>query len=462
VERWNIDGTASPRLIESKSLNVSCADVQWSLYSTPCCRKLPFIPESTAIITPGSVALLDGGSGIRIGSRILLKKDGSRGLEYMLAASTPYNAETSPEESSSDSEIVNTPTTDGMESAAVLTEYCEEIAHQANLLIICRRRIPKPEIPNKKPEPARNRRRRTRQRRSPSDYPMYHREDSDSDDQDDEADGEGPAFSDTSSLKSAASSDVLRAASDDSESSDGEKGSNEDSGSNNSESDDFDMEANSAASSNGPDSSSSIGGAEEDSDESESSSLLSVPTSESSGDEVHDRLEDAEGGFETDGKYEYPVGIRRQTRAVSKYCDGCDDCQLETWYHCAICRDSNYDLCHQCIRKGEWCYDKKHQLYEEVSSAGVVSLISWKDFVLGQELLVFDTTSTMDKPIFTHSMTESATLHQSAPVIHPTLPLVVWPICAEKFLFADTRTAESSKKRCFSLQPFKATSTKGN
>lgn len=470
VERWCIDGTRTPFLVETISLNASCADVQWSLYSTPCSRKLAFVPRSTSIISPGGFALLHGRSGLRVGSRIILTKDNVHSLNDIRSESSPAQGTTLGNRGKklSDEEILDAetpdPGTNGMpKDAAILTEYCEEIAHEANLLIICRRKIPKPEVSGTEPEKMSRLTRNTRRRRNLSDSSDSDSSTSDQevDSNDDENDTKGPAFSDSNSLKSAASSDTLRSVSEDSEFSNGNS-SGLGSGDASSLSDDFNMVSDSEEDSDDLDICPSYEDDEEgDTNGSDSGSLLSVATSDSSDEEVHYSLVDGEENNELGSHYEYPVGITGQRPARSKGCDSCGECQLETWYHCAICHHNDYDLCHDCVKMGQWCLNKEHQLYEEVSEEGVVSVISWSRFVLGQELLVFDTTSTMDEPIFTHSLSDSATLHQSAPIVHPKVPLVVWPICAGKLLFADLSKKASSKKRSFSLQSFKATSNKG-
>lgn len=463
VERWRMDGTKSPSLIDSGILDVSCADVQWSLYNAPCSRKVSFIPQSTSAINPGTVALLDSGTGLRIGSRILFRNADSQAMHYTLAGSkTPGTtvigdrAEESTNESVWDSKCPVKPLTTMPEDAATLREYCEEIAHQGNLLVICRRRIPKKETSKKESYRGRNRKRGFPRRGSDSDSSGSGSDGLDS--ERDRAESETPAFSDRSSLKSRGSSHSLRSISDDSETSDEKSDHESVSGGSN----DFDVDSESAESRDGSNSASSLEEAEDtDTDDSVSSSLLPAPSSESSDSEFHDRQTVGDDGLDFRDEYEYPVEITRQPLATSKWCDQCDQYLDQTWYHCLTCRRGNYDVCHQCVKNGEWCCDKEHQLYEEVSGIGVVSVISWSCFVPGQEILIFDTTSTMEKPIFARSVLESTTLHRSAPAIHPLLPLVVWPICAEKLLFVDTSNTNTSKKKCYSEQSFKATSSKG-
>ena len=465
VERWHIDGTKSPSLIDSGIVDVSCADVQWSLYNAPCSRKVSFIPQSTSAINPGTVASLDSGIGLRVGSCILFRKADSQALQYTLAGSkTPGmmvsgdRAEQSANESVSESESPVNPLTTIPEDAATLREYCEEIAHQGNLLVICRRRIPKIELSKKESYKGRERKRGFPRRGSDSDSSGSgsDRPDLESDKEDDET----PAFSDRSSLKSRGSSCSLRSISDDSESTDEKSGHESVSGG--SETNDFDADSRSSESCDGSNSISSLEKAEDtDTDESGSSSLLQAPSSESSDGEVHDRQTMGDNGLGFRSEYTYPVTIEGQPLARSKDCDQCKEFLNQTWYHCPTCEGANYDVCHRCVKNGEWCYDKEHQLYEEVSGTGVVSVISWSRFVPGQEILIFNTNSTMEKPIFARSVLDGTTLHRSAPAIHPLLPLVVWPICAEKLLFVDCSNMTTSKRQRYSEQSFKATSSKG-
>ena len=475
VERWCIDGSKSPHLAKSMSLSNPCVDVQWSLYSTPCSQKVAFIPHATSVINAGGISLLNDGSGLRIGSRTILCKPGSQNLQFLdefrhldkvtLDGSAGASREPT-------TQLPDTRADLGADSNSqwifkngdgpVVNEYCEEGAYGVNLLVVSRRKIPKKKAFKEARGPAENTRRSGHKRHNYSSS----NEDSSSYDESRgrDSDAEGPAFSDTNSLKSAASSDDLRPASEDSKSSDEGKNSDNASIGSDSETNDFDFVAGSVGSSDNSESISSLREAETDgTDESDADSLLSAPTSESSDEEGHDRSASVTGGMDIDldDDYKYPVGITGQPCATGKFCDVCNDDCNETWYHCSMCHSGDYDICHSCIKNGAWCKDQKHQLYEEVSGIGVVSVISWNDFVTGQELLVFDTKFSLESPVFTHSMRESATLHQSAPIVHPKLALVVWPICAEKLLFVDITSAKNSRKKCFYLHPFKASSRKG-
>ena len=468
VERWHVDGTERPTFVQSHLIQVSCPDIDWSLYNTPCSQKVAFLPQSTCTISPGPVAFLDDGAGLRIGSCILVKKKDSQSLKYIVAGSENPRRTASDERANgfTDESVVksNSPegsTIDISEDTAKLKKYCEEVAHRGNLLVICRRRIPKSKPTRLKPRKNRNKQSQSARSDSDSNDDDDNELDLERNSENDEEDEDGaPPFSDTSSLRPGGSSDSLVSASDDNE--DSETSLEHDSPSSGSETDDFDKGSSSAESCDSSDSTSSLAEAEEsDSDDTDSSSLLSVPSSESSDDEMYEQQPLAENGLDIQGDYHYPVEITDQPMAICKYCDQCREGPFETWYHCLICSSNDYDLCHQCVKSGEWCLDKKHQLYEEISGEGVVSIISWSDFIPSHELLIFDTNSTMDQPIFTRSTAENVTLHRSGPAIHPLLSLVVWPVCAEKLLFVDASKIKTSKKRCFSEQIFKATSKKG-
>lgn len=95
-----------------------------------------------------------------------------------------------------------------------------------------------------------------------------------------------------------------------------------------------------------------------------------------------------------------------------------------------------------------------------MQGVGVVGVLSWDNFVLGQELFVFDTSSDMEEPVFSHSTCKGTTLHRSGPAIHPALQMVAWPICAEKLLFVQTDKVDAGSKKRFALQTLKASKKK--
>lgn len=463
IERWRIDGRDSPRLIEDESVTVPCEDIQWSAYSTPCSRKLPLVPQNTSVISPGPFAVMDNGRGVRLGSLIIAKRDDSPGWQFIQAATkllqaTPSSStERSREREHDVSNTSDTESSDTGTAAATLTEYCEEIAYNSKLLVICRRKIPKSSCLSK---------RSNRQRRHRRSYSSDEGSEEEGQGSDEEDHTGATAFSDTSSLKSAAPSDDLsdglKSEPDCEESSDEKSGSYKGSIDTHTETSDFDIVSDSDKSNDIPDSFSSAANSDDEkSDDSDASSLLSASTSESSGDEVQQMLNGEDELESTD--YQYPVNITRGMNSRNLYCNRCDEYQTLTWYYCPRCPydQASFDVCHQCIKQGQWCDDRSHQLYEIVQGVGVVGVLSWDNFTLGQELLVFDTSSEMEAPIFSHSTCESTTLHRSEPAIHPALHMVVWPTSAEELLFVQTGNLDAGTKKCFSLQTLKASHKKG-
>ena len=61
-------------------------------------------------------------------------------------------------------------------------------------------------------------------------------------------------------------------------------------------------------------------------------------------------------------KHQYPVGITELRGHVR--CDGCGKKQRHRWLHYDVCENKNIDLCHNCERRGRWCLDRTHQLYD--------------------------------------------------------------------------------------------------
>ena len=54
------------------------------------------------------------------------------------------------------------------------------------------------------------------------------------------------------------------------------------------------------------------------------------------------------------------------------YCDSCDGTitTLNTFYHCSICRDDDFDLCEACFGNGKTCFDKAHRLVKRYYKDG--------------------------------------------------------------------------------------------
>ena len=64
-------------------------------------------------------------------------------------------------------------------------------------------------------------------------------------------------------------------------------------------------------------------------------------------------------------------------------------------------------------------------------------VISWSNFVIRQELCVFNTADGAEKLIFSYKKTKPEMLHESPPIFHPSKPIVAWPVGYESLLLAN-------------------------
>ncbi len=180
----------------------------------------------------------------------------------------------------------------------------------------------------------------------------------------------------------------------------------------------------------------------ESEDEGELSSLLSDASerpsawdslSESSSASADEANQDGKGK-----RFSYGVRITSDSRgAHGVRCDGCH-CQLyESWHYCANCESTGggFDLCKECIQKGYWCYDQRHDLFE-CGPRGPQGVISWRTALVRQDLIVLDVAQDPPKELYTWHGSYLDMLHDSAPCIEPRTKLVVWPVGQERLLFA--------------------------
>ena len=121
----------------------------------------------------------------------------------------------------------------------------------------------------------------------------------------------------------------------------------------------------------------------------------------------------------------FPVSYSVTVDRSCHFCHGF----AETYYHCKICEDGQFDVCQRCFYLDNWCKDQKHTLsrrtggkvskeeneIEEVSFSAIPK----------HELSIFSTTCTDAKPhvLFSRS---SWTVMNSHPAIHPTQPILFW------------------------------------
>ena len=144
--------------------------------------------------------------------------------------------------------------------------------------------------------------------------------------------------------------------------------------------------------------------------------------------------------------------ISSAVRQHHRFCDVCevfiiprDDSSATTWYTCGICHfpTSSWDICVRCLSCGHWCNDKNHQLKKmrrhggRLVALGVVSINTTKG---GLNIAVYresDLAGTEPVKIFQHVSRDSAMLYDSAPIIHPAAPLLVYALDGQRFLLAN-------------------------
>ncbi|KAI8955664.1 hypothetical protein F4801DRAFT_528531 [Xylaria longipes] len=118
-------------------------------------------------------------------------------------------------------------------------------------------------------------------------------------------------------------------------------------------------------------------------------------------------------------------------------------------YQCSLCAidlgHTQYDLCSECFEKGSWCKKTDHQLHKvrfKYSTRRVLWLdtISRHDArpVINIAVERMETgTCEFSRLVFRYSARDSSMLHNSRPVMHPNLPLLVYPLDGRRFLFAN-------------------------
>lgn len=54
------------------------------------------------------------------------------------------------------------------------------------------------------------------------------------------------------------------------------------------------------------------------------------------------------------------------------FCNNCDKAMSDAHFHCSICDDGDYDLCHECVRSGVSCLGEEHWLIKRFIKDGKV------------------------------------------------------------------------------------------
>jgi hypothetical protein len=140
----------------------------------------------------------------------------------------------------------------------------------------------------------------------------------------------------------------------------------------------------------------------------------------------------------------------------------------DTFYQCSICTvDDTYDICSVCFEKGLWCKSREH-LLSKCTFTIRTRRYSWEDGISQQtatplvKILAGYEEKDPDKesgqcvtPSFRYTRRHGSLLHDSQPIVHPNIPLIVYPLDGRKFLFGDL-----SKNTHFTYDvPFQASET---
>lgn len=153
----------------------------------------------------------------------------------------------------------------------------------------------------------------------------------------------------------------------------------------------------------------------------------------------------------------------RHQFSTSRYCDICRSSVVPlqyrepgskecTFYQCNPCGSQSwdsYDICSSCFDKGAWCkngshllskatatYRDKRVMWEDgISQDAAMPLVNIVAEYQGSQLSPTEDHSTATSFRYTHR--HHSMLHNSQPIIHPTLPLLVYPLDGREFLFGN-------------------------
>ncbi|KAK8189293.1 uncharacterized protein BKA78DRAFT_167295 [Phyllosticta capitalensis] len=153
--------------------------------------------------------------------------------------------------------------------------------------------------------------------------------------------------------------------------------------------------------------------------------------------------------------------IARGNEMMEVQCDLCMNTlrpNATIFYRCSLCSRRNFfDVCLACFRKGLWCMNKRHQLHKTTNQDGqlrILGSIRRDNTRMGIMIIVQRSNhgdrdelgkggnGDEDSEEIVFRYTSSATdprslLHTSAPVMHPTMPLLVYALSGTKLLFAN-------------------------
>ncbi|KAL5320545.1 hypothetical protein ACEPPN_011354 [Leptodophora sp. 'Broadleaf-Isolate-01'] len=429
LERWSIGGVETPTLVSQTEIPFSMDSTQLHLYSLPCSktfRSFPLIPNGVAVTPPEAICIGGNGSTLRIGTSLFGQGTKAQNKDYV-----------------------------PVKDRVLQGEPWEDVCTRGSYLVTCRRRIQRPQPSATSAAEERLRGQEARKR-------VFHFKASrrsarngsgdDAEISDEDAEHESTSSGDDSSI---GDEDLA------------EESWSEDSSTEDISDDESDFEEAVESDTDEFDENTEVEEPEESA--SGTSIVESNPATDSDGSSIMSTLDSAKsivsfdeavaddsdtgsnGSIQSDisersalapellsqetEQSQYPVEIAQASG--SKLCDGCNK-DIERYLHCLICEENDFDLCNSCERRGRWCYDKKHQLYRVINSkfAGIVA--SRRNFNIQQELNVYKSDGRGKKTrIFRFRRNLDCLLHNSPPVIHPQLSLVVWAVSGDALLFAD-------------------------
>ncbi|KAK8852333.1 vegetative incompatibility protein HET-E-1 [Apiospora arundinis] len=485
LERWSI-ASAIPRLMEQKSMPFSAKATGIDRYPTQCSatfNSFPIVPGMSCIVLPDSIRLSPESALLRVGGKFFFRKtDGISDLEFTELKEKCFG--------------------DYWEDGCFREgSVGEDGSSRDALIVICRRRIPRPRV-----ESSENMEREKRRVAAWRQRMSYFHEQSQAGEQSQsgsrtERPTSIPRFF-KSLLRENGVLSATETSSDDSEDTNSTSEISEDTNSEclpdlsspedswtegstdteNVSSDEIGSEDSDDAK---PESDIEIRSAEEEVNDSDglqnievesdyqddssgaeslnsASAFFQLPNSSSESEDEGDETEDSLGGSwsKDDILIENPldedklVGItQRRGRVI---CKACNRKTGHEWYHCVSCSKDNFDLCSKCVHRGRWCLDLCHRLYRMIDGkpAGAVSR---NNFSIRQELAVYQVGENQDPECRFHIRKKyNSLLYDSLPVIHPRHSLVVWPFTGSVLMFADIE-----HNRCFE-QKLRRTSSKNS
>lgn len=404
IEQWRLNDTNEPAVALTRQLKFSKDQVGLDSYGMPGAKPFPLIPSLRCMTSADAFSVFQTESLIRIGSRF-----------FDCPSTGPVNTSAATVEES------------------FLTDSWEQLCSQGNILVACRRRVPKEETSSTNYSTFGN------PLQSDNDEPVTPDTDSESESGQSLA-GEESWSEDSSNSGPPSSDDTFSS-------------NYEPLGDGSSLDDDFEIESQVSFSAK-PSDSDDIESNDVDSDSGiDSISDLSpespreVPIEnqfydpndsdnvsfESGSSLARDRTKEAQALASTMDN-PFPVFIAEQQG--NRLCDRCDKLIKKRGYVCRICDGGSFDLCHGCERRGRWCKNRGHRLYDMLNRRAI-GVISKSDFFPRQDLNVYDTSSSQMKLVFKYRKEHYGMLHDSPPAIHPREPLVVWALTGTQLLFAD-------------------------